>query len=168
MDITLPSGEYIPENTMIATYEGNTVTSVGEKSTALLPIVPISFPKNMGIFLVYDPAYPDIPFKPLQRGQSALLRTNPILNDALGLITYEPRNNILLFNRDLTLFGITEVTMELCVMDMSQYGERDNLPIPADMEERIINELVQQFSPVIPDMGIVNPVGAATQQPIKQ
>jgi hypothetical protein len=51
-DTTLPSGETLPEAAMIATYEGVTVTSVdGGKSRATLPIVPISLPKNMGIYL---------------------------------------------------------------------------------------------------------------------
>lgn len=168
LDTTLPSGEYIPENTMIATYENNTVTSVGERSTATLPIIPISLPKNIGIYLVYDPAYTDFPFKPLQRGQTALLRTNPLLSDALGLITYEPKNNILVFNRDLTVFGVTVVTMELCVLDMSQYSETQNLPIPPDYEERIISELSAQFSPVTAETGVVNPITTQGQQPTKQ
>lgn len=168
LDVTLPSGEYIPENTMIATYEGNVVTSVNEKSTAPLPVIPISFPKNMGIFLVYDPNYPDFPFIPLQRGQSALLRTNPILNDDFGFITYEPKNNVLVFNKDLTVFGVAVVTMELCVLDMSQYSPTQNLPIPADYEERIINELVASFALVTPELGLVNNFTTAGQNQIKQ
>jgi len=156
-DATLPSGEYIPENTMIATYEGNTVTSTGDgKSSATLPVIPISLPKNIGIFLVYDPANPDFPFKPLQRGQTALLRTNPILGSALNIITYEPKNNILIFNIDLTVFDITEVTMELCVFEISNYSITQELPIPADYVGIIEDELVQEFAKVLPESGIIN------------
>jgi hypothetical protein len=54
LDTTLPSGETIPENTMIATYEGIAVTGLDNgTSKALLPAIPISLPKNMGVYLIY-------------------------------------------------------------------------------------------------------------------
>lgn len=174
-DTNLPNGEYIPEQAMIATYEGNTVTSVNEWSTADLPITPISLPKDVGIYLVYDPNYPDMPFIPVRRGQGALLKTDRLLSGLLGQISYEPyvnpstKKNMVKFNKDLTTLGITEVTMELCVMDISQYGITDQLPIPADYHERIENELVMEFAPVVPESGFVNNFTTTGQnQPIKQ
>ena len=168
LDTNLPSGETIPEHAMIAVYENNTVTSVNEWSTADLPIMPISLPKNMGIFLVYDPEFPDMPFIPILRGQTALLKTDKLLSDIMGQISYEPQNNKIKFNKDLTTLGITVVTMELLVFDISQYSETQNLPIPSDYQERIVNELVAQFSPVTPESGIVNPFTTANQnQPTK-
>lgn len=156
-DTNLPSGETIPESTMIATYENIAVVSVNGKSKATLPINPISLPKNVGIFLIYDPNHQDIPFIPLQRGQTALLRVDKLLNDLLGQISYEPKNNVVIFNKDITLLGVPVVTMELCVFDMSQYSVTDPLPIPADYQDLIVNELVAQFSPVQPETGLVNP-----------
>lgn len=157
LDTTLPSGETIPENTMIATYEGIAVTSLGNgKATATLPIIPISLPKNVGIFLVYDAAYPDNPFIPLQRGQNSLLKADTLLNDLIGQVGYEPKNNVLIFTKDITLLGVSTVTMELCVLDISQYTVTQELPLPADYNERIVNELVAQFAPVQPEQGLVN------------
>lgn len=167
-DTNLPSGETIPESAMLATYENNTVVSSGERSYALLPVQPISLPMNMGIFLVYDPNFPDMPFIPLQKGMTALLRTDNLLSDIMGQISYTPGNDRITFNKDLTTLGISVVTMELCIMDISQYTETQNLPIPADYEERIINELVAQFSPVQPETGIVNPISTVGQQQTKQ
>jgi len=118
-DTTLPSGETIPENTMIATYENVAVTSVNEWSVSTLPVTPISLPKNVGIFLIYDPAYPDVPFIPLQRGQRGLLKADTLLNDTLGLISYERKNNIVTYSKDITTFGVTSVTMELCVFEIA-------------------------------------------------
>jgi hypothetical protein len=155
-DTNLPSGEIIPEHSMLATYEGNDVVSSGEKSYALLPVQPISLPKNMGIFLVYDPNYPDMPFIPLQKGMTALLRTDSLLSDIMGQISYTPGNDRIVFNQDLTTLGIDEVTMELCVLDISQYTINQYLPIPSDYEERIVNELVQEFAPVTAESGEVN------------
>lgn len=157
LDTTLPSGETIPENTMIATYEGIAVTSLGNgKATATLPIIPISLPKNVGIFLVYDAAYPDNPFIPLQRGQNSLLKADTLLNDLIGQVGYEPKNNVLIFTKDITLLGVSTVTMELCVLDISQYTVTQELPLPADYNERIVNELVAQFAPIQPENGLVN------------
>lgn len=156
-DVTLASGETIPENTMIATYTGNTVTSSNGKSTATLPIIPISLPKSMGIFQVYDPNNPDNPFIPQQRGQGALLKSDSLLNDLMGSIGYEPKNNQLVFSKDLTMFGVNEVTMELCIFDISQYSITQDLPIPADYIGRIEDELVREFAPIVAETGIVNP-----------
>jgi len=162
---TLPSGETIPDSTMIATYPNNTVTSTSNgKSTTPLPINPISLPKNMGIFLIYDPNNPDIMFIPLQRGQLSLLKADTLLNDLGGQIGYDAKNNIITFTKDLTMLGISSVTQELCVFDMSQYSSTAVLPIPADMEEKIIIELVQEFSQVTPESGIVNPITSANQK----
>lgn len=158
LDTTLPSGETLPDAAMIATYEGNTVTAMSNgKSYALLPVTPISLPKNLGIFLVYDPKNPDNPFIPVQRGQGALLKVDSLLNDLIGNISYEPINNKIIFSKDLTKYGITTVTMELGVFDMSRYTITDALPIPANEEERLVNELFAQFAPTAPETGGVNP-----------
>lgn len=167
-DTTLPSGETIPENTMIATYENNTVVSDNERSYALLPIQPISLPKSVGIYLVYDPNYPDMPFIPIQKGQRALLRTDSLLSDIMGQISYEPNNNRIIFNKDITTLGIDVVTMELCIFDISQYTINQYLPIPSDYEEKIVNELVQEFSPVTAETGQVNNWTTAAQNEIKK
>ncbi len=165
IDTTLPSGETIPENTMIATYENVAVTSTGNgKATATLPIIPISLPKSMGIYLIYDPNHPDNFYVPIQRGQTALLKTDTLLNDLIGDIGYEPKNNTIVFQKDITTFGVSNVTMELCVFDISQYSETEPLPIPADMEDKIVNELVAQFMPVNPETGLVNNYTTVDQQ----
>lgn len=162
---TLPSGETIPDSTMIATYPNNTVTSTSNgKSTTPLPINPISLPKNMGIFLIYDPNNPDIMFIPLQRGQLSLLKADTLLNDLGGQIGYEAKNNIITFTKDLTMLGISSVTQELCVFDISQYGISAILPVPADMEQMLVNELFEQFSKVVPESGLVNNFSNANQK----
>lgn len=156
-DNTLPSGETIPENTMIATYDGVAVTATSNgKSFSLLPIIPISLPKSVGIFLVYDINFPDRPFVPLQRGQSFLLKADSLLSNMMGQISYEPKNNQIVYNTDITLLGIKSVTMELCVFDITQYSITDYLPVPSDYEERIVKELLAEFTPVNAESGQVN------------
>lgn len=162
-DQTLANGETIPENTMIATYEDVAVTSFNGKSKSTLPINPISLPKNVGIFLIYNSAYPDNPFIPIQRGQGALLKVDGLLNDLQGMISYEPKNNIVIYSKDITTIGFSTVTMELCVLDMSQYSITATLPIPADMESRLVDELVESFAQVTAESGQVNNFTTAGQ-----
>ncbi len=165
-DVTLPSGETTPDNLMIGVYENVTVISLNPsaKSKSLLPVTPISLPKNVGIYQVFNPKFPDFPFIPVMSGQRGLLRTDALLNDVLGQVTYEVKNNYLLFSKDLTLMDCPVVTMELCVMDISLYSETDPLPIPADFEQTIVDELVAAFMPVLPEVGLVNQYTTAGQK----
>ena len=117
----------------------------------------------MGIYLVYDPANPDNPFIPLQRGQISLLKVDGLLNDLMGQIGYEPKNQTITFTKDLTLFGVTNVTMELCVFDISNYSITQDLPIPADYIGRLVDELVSEFAPVSAETGMVNNFSNAGQ-----
>lgn len=156
LDTTLPSGETLPEFAMIATYDNNAVTSSGNgKSTATLPVMPISLPKGAGICYIYDPNYPDNFFIPLQRGQRSLLQVDRLLNNLMGQIGYEPKKDIIEFTQDITTLGITNVTMELCILDMSQYSVTDPLPIPADYIDGIEDDLIKEFAPVLAKNGYV-------------
>lgn len=165
---TLPSGETLPENLMIGIYDDVAVTSsenVVGKSYATLPAMPISLPKNLGIYQIYDTNHPDSPFIPIQAGMRGLLKTDALLSDLLGQVSFEPKGKTVFFSKDLPLFGIASVTMELLVMDMSQYGANDVLPIPADMEATLVERLYMIFSAVQPETAYVNPYSTITQNP---
>jgi hypothetical protein len=151
---TLPTGETVPDNLMIAFYENITVDSYGDKAKADLPIVPISLPRNMGIYRVVNSE--DIDFIPVPLGQGALLKADKLLNDLLGSVYYEVRKNEIIFSKDVTLLGVDTVNMYLVVMDISLYSNTDPLPIPANMEEEIIEKVFNRFAPIVPETGIVN------------
>lgn len=160
---TLPSGQTIPDNLSLATYEDIAVTSVGDKSKATLPVMPITLPRNAGINEIRPILNKEgevrtygIPVIPLQAGQNYLLQSDTLLNDLMGQFGYEPNGRTVLFTKDMTLFGITTVQMKLVVMDISQYSATDPLPIPADYEDQLIKELLMDFAPVTPESGIVN------------
>lgn len=159
---TLPTGETIPDNLMIAFYENIQVTSVGDKSQAELPIVPISLPRNMGVYRVTDSN--DNDFIPVPLGQGALLRADKLLNDLLGSIWFEVRKNVVIFSKDILLLGINTVNMYLIVMDISLYSNTDPLPIPSSMEEEIVERAFAKFATVTPETGIVNNYSSATQK----
>ncbi len=165
----LPNGETLPENLMIGIYENVAVTSssggIG-KSYATLPIMPISLPRNLGIYQIYDGRFPDSPFIPIQAAQRALLKTDALLSDLLGMVSYEPKGKTIYFSKDLPIYGVSTVTMELMVFDMSLYGINDVLPLPADYLSGIIEKLVQMFSTVIPEDAAVNNFSTQNQQQI--
>ena len=164
---TLPSGETLPENLMIGIYENiPTVSTTINRSKAMLPITPISLPRNMGIYQMYDPNFPDSPFIPIQAGQTALLKTDALLSDMLGQVSYEPKGRTIVFNKDLPLYGVNSITMELVVMDIALYGVNDILPIPSDYEAGIVEQLIAMFGSVVPESGDVNDYTTAGQQPL--
>jgi hypothetical protein len=153
--VTLASGGTIPDNLAIANYEGITVTrTTNERSKATLPIMPISLPLNAGVHeirpLMSAANNADrmlgFPFIPLQAGQFFLLSADTLLNDLMGQVGYEVQGKTVVFTKDLTSMGVSKVDMKLVVLDMSQYSETDLLPVPADMEDQLVNELVQQFA----------------------
>ncbi len=151
---TLPTGETIPDNLMIAFYENIAVTTLGDKSQAELPIIPISLPRNMGVYRVTDNK--DNDFIPVPLGQGALLKADKLLNDLLGNVWFEIRKNVVIFSKDILLLGIDTVNMYLIVMDISLYSDTEPLPIPASMEEEIVEKAFAKFVTVTSETGIVN------------
>jgi hypothetical protein len=151
---TLPSGETIPDNLMIAFYESIAVNSYGDKAKSILPILPISLPRNMGVYRVTDEN--DNDYIPVPMGQGALLRADKLLNDLLGSVWFEIRRDEIIFSKDITLLGINNVNMYLIVMDISSYSNTDPLPIPKHMEEEIIERAYAKFANVRPETGLVD------------
>jgi len=159
---TLPSGETIPDNLMIAFYESISVDTYGDKAKSTLPILPISLPRNMGVYRITDSN--DNDFIPVPMGQGALLRADKLLNELLGSIWYEIRRDEIIFSKDITLLGVNTVNMYLIVMDISTYSNTDPLPIPKHMEEQIIERAYAKFANVRPETGLVDNYNASVSK----
>lgn len=147
--VTLASGETVPDNLMLATYNGIAVTSLGERSVATLPIMPISLPRNVGVFQVYDSVDTSNEYIPYQAGQFNLFSKLPLISDLLKQTGYEVQGNQLIFSRDITLLGVKTVNARLVVMDINNYDDFSPLPISADMESLIIDSVFDKFAPVM-------------------
>lgn len=109
--------------------------------------MPISLPRNLGIYHVSRTDAPNDPFIPIQSGQWAFVKDQPLLNILLGQIGYEVIGSKIKYTSEP---NVANVLMRLVVMDMSLLGENDMLPIPSDMEDLIVNKLVEQFAGVQP------------------
>lgn len=156
--VNLKMGEVIPNGSILGLYEGIEVQSSNGKSQATLPIKPLKLPRNMGVWAVYpkyetDSNYEyDKEFIPLQMGQGGLIKSQPMINDLLGQVGYECFGDKLYFTKDIkSLFPDVVLAMRLAIMDISQYGDFDPLPITPELENEAIMQVVKMYSqqPVI-------------------
>ena len=146
LNVNIPSLEYIPNGASVATYEGIEIVQYGTRSKSVLPAMPLKLPRGIGVYQIFDPANMDCPFIPLEMGQFGLIKSQPLINDLLGFTGYEWYGTDIIYTKDLTQPSPIHVTIRLVVLDISQYSDYDILPVPADMEWDIIQEVYKLFS----------------------
>lgn len=148
-------GEKIPNGSVLGWYENISVSTWNGKSKCSLPIKPLKLPRNMGVFAIY-PKYTtdgnyevDKEFIPLQMGHSSLIKSQPMINDVLGQVAYETFGGDVIFTKDIkSLFPDVVVAMRLVIMDISQYGDWDILPILPEQEWQVKQEVMKLYSTV--------------------
>jgi len=169
-------GEVIPNGSVLAWYEGIAVTSSNGKSQAALPIKPMMLPRGMGVFGIY-PKYTtdgnyelDKEFIPLQMGQSALLKSQVMINDLMGQVGYEVFGGTVIFTKDIkAMYPDVVLAMRLAIMDISQYGDYDMLPVPPEYEWMIISEVYKMYSSQpLPDKLVDGTVSESKNIPLNQ
>lgn len=169
-------GEKIPNGSVLGLYEGIEVQTTNGKSKATLPIKPLKLPRNMGIFAIY-PKYTtngnyeyDKEFIPLQMGQAGLIKSQPLLNDLLGQVGYENYGLEIIFTKDIkSLFPDVVLAMRLAIMDISQYGDYDPLPILPEQEMAVVQEVYKLYaSQVSPDKLVDSTVKEDKNIPLSQ
>lgn len=143
---TLALGDSIPNNLMIATYEDVPIeTYGGKKCIATLPAIPVSLPRNMGVYMVSKDDDFDCLFIPLQAGQANLLKGQRLINNLLGQVGYELYGNKIVMTQDLTIDNVSSINMRLLITDIEDYEDYTPLPIPADYATTIIDEVYKSF-----------------------
>lgn len=153
--INAKMGEAIPNGSVLGWYEGIEVTSSNGKSKATLPIKPLKLPRNMGVYGVYpkyttDSYYDtDKEFIPLQMGQAGLLKSQALINDLMGQVGYENFGMDLIFTKDIkSIFPDVTIALRLAIMDVSEYGDFDPLPILPEQEWQVKQEVIKLYSGV--------------------
>lgn len=98
-------------------------------------------------------------FIPIQAGQSQFLTSmDPIINNLLGQVGYEIHEGYAIFTEDITkTLQVNNVMMQLVVMDLSKYTDFDILPIGADLEAAIIEEVFMLFAKQLPTDKVNDP-----------
>lgn len=169
---TLPLGEMIPNGAAIGTYENQLVTKWSNTSKISLPVLPLRLPRNLGIYQIFSQSDYFAEFIPLQLGEASLIRSQGIVSNLSGYVGYESAGLDVIFTRDLTIPN-TEVflTVRLVILDFSQYGDYDPLPLPPEMEWQIKQEVLKLYSiEKIPDKlvePLVKEAGVPTTQQVQ-
>lgn len=146
LQVNIPSAELIPNGASIATYTDIAVEQYGIRSKSTLPAFPLKLPRGIGVYQIFDPSNMDCPFIPLEMGQWGLLQSQPLINNLLGQVGYEWYGMDIIYSKDLTQPSPIAVTMRLVVLDISQYSDYDILPVPAEMEWDVIQEVYKLYS----------------------
>jgi hypothetical protein len=106
-----------------------------------LPTMPISLPKNMGIWRVYKTSCPWAPFVPLKHGDFDIAQGTP--SQYMEQLTgYYQEGKLLKFTKDPG----TDITIKLVVNDPEKISDTDILPIPPEMEGMVIDLVIKKLS----------------------
>jgi hypothetical protein len=140
-------GETIPNGLVLATYDNIPVLPYKNVSQSTLPAYPVKLPLNLGVFMIFLTTDVTSVFIPLQQGDVAMLQKEPLISNLLGQIGYEVAGLQVMYNKDLTNGGTVTplVTMRLAVLDITQYGDTDLLPIPSSMEWDVVTEVCRFY-----------------------
>lgn len=145
ISVNMGSGDMFPPHTLVTSYVVPTYGSMEEihanHDYAFLPVIPISLPRNMGVWEVSDLGCNE-QFIPLQSGQFNLLSKQDQLQYLEGQIGYWAENDKIFFSLGGNKFSskYKEIMIKLLIVDPNVLGEYDYLAIPAEMEEAVIKE----------------------------
>ncbi len=155
------TGSIVPTGLVIATYDNVAVSAYKtDYSIATLPATPVRLPKGMGVFHIGGVNSPFDSYIPVEPGMLQMVSGEPLISDVLGQVAYEVHGNSVVFNKNLTTQSpaVTAVFMRLVVMDISAYSDFDPLPIPADMEEKVITGVLKILGMKQEPASVVDPV----------
>lgn len=142
LSVNMPEGDSIPPNCMIFSYDQVPVTTYKTTlSKCTLPSIPISLPKNMGVLHISKTDAINEPFIPIPSGMYGIIKPQDLLGDLSGLIGYEVYGKDVVFTKDLPGMSVDNVFIRLVGVDLSQLTDYDLLPLSADMEAQVVQQV---------------------------
>jgi len=140
--VNMPDGDTIPNNCMVFTYDNVPVTTYKTTlSKATLPAIPISLPRNMGVLHVSKTDAINEPFVPIPTSLFGIVSPQDLLGDLSGLIGYEVIGKDIVFTKNLPGLSINSVYIRLVGVDLSQLTDYDILPLSADLEAQVVQQV---------------------------
>jgi len=144
----MTAGDTVPNNCMVYSYDNVPVTTYKtSKSRAILPSIPISLPRNMGVLHVSKTDDIDCPFIPIPTSLYGVIKPQALIGDLSGNIGYEVAGKEIIFTKNLPALSINSVYIRLVGADLAVLSDYDVFPLSADMEAQAIqmvyNMLVQ-------------------------
>ena len=149
--VNVPEGDTIPNNCMVFSYDAIPVTTYKTtKSKAVLPAIPISLPRNMGVLHISKVDAIDEAFIPIPTSMFGIIKPQALLGDLSGLIGYEVVGRDVIFTKNLPALGVNAVYIRLVGLDLAQLGDYDLLPLSADMEAQLVTQVYNILAQVPP------------------
>lgn len=148
---TLKAGENAPENLSIVEYPKQPLTTYGgKKAICKLPAIPVSLPRQQGIWQVSKDEFFNCIGIPVQSGQGVLLNVQDVISDLFDQWYYEPNGTSIIVTPDLTIDNTDGLYFRLIITDVNSLGDYDPLPVPASIEADIISQVYALFAPPQP------------------
>jgi len=139
--VNMPEGDSLPSNCMIFTYDNISVSTYKTTlSKCTLPSIPLSLPRNMGVFHISKTDSINEPFVPIPSGMYGIIQPQNLLGDLSGLIGYEVYGKDVIFTKNLPGLGINSVFIRLIGVDLGSLTDYDLLPLSSDMEAQIVQQ----------------------------
>jgi len=148
--VNMPEGDTVPNNCMVFSYEIPVTTYKTTKSKAVLPAIPISLPRNMGVLHISKVDAIDEAFIPIPTSMFGIIKPQALLGDLSGLIGYEVVGRDVIFTKNLPALGVSSVYIRLVGLDLAQLGDYDLLPLSADMEAQLVTQVYNILAQVPP------------------
>lgn len=149
--VQLPSGETIPEGTVLATYENVPVTAWKKGSRILLPAVPVHLARGQGVFAISKNDDPYCLFIPALPGQIAMIQSQQLFSSLVDFYLYEQYGMYIEFEKNLLAKNITSVMVRLLVSDVDTLSDYEPLPIPADYVGTVVDTAFKRLASQLPN-----------------
>ena len=125
-----------------------TADAGNNRSYITLPAIPLTLPMDMGIWSIAAATGAMTPYIPIP-AQDVLVFQGANLSYLEGKIGYYLQGKRVYFTKNITLTAngtVTSVIVNLLVIDFSQIGDNDVLPISPEVESAIIDDVLQTIS----------------------
>jgi hypothetical protein len=125
-----------------------TADAGNNRSYITLPAIPLTLPMDMGIWSIAAATGAMTPYIPIP-AQDVLVFQGVNLSYLEGKVGYYLQGKRVYFTKNITLAAngtVTSVVVNLLVMDFSQIGDNDVLPISPEVESAIIDDVLQTIS----------------------
>lgn len=109
--------------------------------SASMPAYPVNLPKNQGIWRVYPSGCPWKAYVPIKAGDFDIAQGTPT-EFLEGIVGYYQMGTKICFTKQPS----ETVTLKLVVNDPAIISDTDILPMPAEMESLVIDEVLRRIS----------------------
>jgi hypothetical protein len=143
LKVNMPEGDTIPNNCVIYTFTNVAVTTNGGKSKSTLPYIPMSLPRNMGVFQIIpvttvssvDTIGWETPLIPIPASMYGIVKPLSVLGSNVG---YEVFGSDVYYTADMTTKNISKVIMRLVGVAIDAIDDYTILPLSADAQAQVI------------------------------